>query len=74
MKKFLIFAQQKSNKMTSRRKFIEQSSLAFTAIALPFSLSAFTKYNNMTDNKNFDVIAIGGSYAGLSAACYYSKR
>jgi thioredoxin reductase len=31
-------------------------------------LIAFTKYNKMKDNKNFDVIIIGGSYAGLSAA------
>lgn len=53
--------------MTSRRKFIQQSSLALTALALPFPLTAFTKYNKMTDSKNFDVIIIGGSYAGLSA-------
>jgi len=54
--------------MTSRRKFIQQSSLALTALALPFSLTSFTKFNKMTDNKNFDVIIIGGSYAGLSSA------
>lgn len=54
--------------MTSRRKFIQQSSLALTALALPFPLTAFSKYNKMTDNKNFDVIIIGGSYAGLSSA------
>jgi len=54
--------------MTSRRKFIQQSSLALTALALPFPLTAFTKYNKMTDDKNFDVIVIGGSYAGLSSA------
>jgi len=53
--------------MTLRRKFIQQSSLALTALALPFPLIAFTKHNKMTDNKNFDVIIIGGSYAGLSA-------
>lgn len=29
---------------------------------------AFTKFNIMTDSKQFDVIIIGGSYAGLSAA------
>jgi hypothetical protein len=55
--------------MTSRRKFIQQSSLALTALALPFPLTAFLKYNKMTDNKNFDVIIIGGSYAGLSIVC-----
>ncbi len=54
--------------MTSRRKFIQQSSLALTALALQFPFTAITKYNKMTDDKNFDVIVIGGSYAGLSSA------
>lgn len=53
--------------MTSRRKFIQQSSLALTALSLRFPLKAFTKYNKMTNIKKFDVIIIGGSYAGLSA-------
>lgn len=53
--------------MSSRRKFIQQSSLALTALALPFPLIAFTKYNKMTDSKKFDAIIIGGSYSGLSA-------
>lgn len=55
-------------KITSRRKFIQQSSLALSALALPFPLTAFSKYNKMTNNKNFDVAIIGGSYAGLSSA------
>lgn len=42
--------------------------MAFAAIALPFPLTAFAAYNIMTDKNNFDVIIIGGSYAGLSAA------
>lgn len=54
--------------MTSRRKFIHHSSLALTALALPVPLTAFAKYINMEDNKNFEVIIIGGSYAGLSSA------
>jgi thioredoxin reductase len=37
------------------------------AFALPFPLKSFTKYNNVTESKSFDVIIIGGSYAGLSA-------
>lgn len=53
--------------MTSRRKFIQQSSLALTALSLPFPLKAFTKYNKMISIEKFDVIIIGGSYAGLSA-------
>lgn len=52
----------------SRRKMIKQSGLAISALALPFPITAFTKFNRMTDSKNFDIIIIGGSYAGLSAA------
>lgn len=52
----------------TRRQLIKQGGLALTALALPFPLTAFTKYNKMTDNKIFDVIIVGGSYAGLSAA------
>ena len=53
--------------MISRRKFIQQCILTLTAFALPFPLTAFTKFNIMMDNKDFDVIIIGGSYAGISA-------
>jgi thioredoxin reductase len=52
---------------TNRRTFIKQCSLSFSALALPSSLSLFAKYNHM-DQNNFEVIIIGGSYAGLSAA------
>jgi len=52
----------------TRREIIKQGSIALTALALPFPLTAFTKYNTMADNNNFDVIIIGGSYSGLSAA------
>lgn len=51
----------------TRREIIKKGGLALTALTLPFPLTAFKKYNKMTDNKNFDVIIIGGSYAGLSA-------
>lgn len=54
-------------KMT-RRDLIKQGGLALTALALPFPFNAFTTYNHMTDGNNFEVIIIGGSYAGLSAA------
>lgn len=56
-----------SNKIT-RRSIIKQSGLSLTVLALPFPLKAFTEFNRMTNNKIFDVIIIGGSYAGLSAA------
>lgn len=54
--------------MLSRRTFLRQGGAALTALALPVSIAAFTTFNKMTDNKNYDVIIIGGSYAGLSAA------
>lgn len=56
------------NNKISRRTIIKQGGLALVALAIPYSLTAFTKFNSMTDNKIFDVIIIGGSYAGLSAA------
>lgn len=56
-----------SHKIT-RREIIKQMGFALTTLALPFPLTAFTKLNSMTDSKDFDVIIIGGSYAGLSSA------
>lgn len=38
------------------------------SIGLPVSLHAFINYDTMAATKDFDVIIIGGSYAGLSAA------
>lgn len=52
----------------TRREIIKQGGLALTVLALPFPLTVFRTFSNMTDNKNFDVIIVGGSYAGLSAA------
>lgn len=56
-----------SNKIT-RREIIKQGGLALSALAFSFPLTTFTKFDNMKDNKEFDVIIIGGSYAGLSTA------
>lgn len=53
---------------TTRREIIKQGALALTALALPFPFTTLKKFNLMTDVKNFDVIIIGGSYAGLSSA------
>jgi len=55
-------------KKISRRELIKQGGLALSVIALPLPLTAFSNFNEMTDNQNFDVIIVGGSYAGLSAA------
>ena len=38
------------------------------ALVFPYSLLSFEQNKTMENNKNFDVIIIGGSYAGLSAA------
>lgn len=57
-----------ANNKLSRREVIKQGGLALSALALPFSFSFLEKFNIMTDSKAFDVIIIGGSYAGLSAA------
>lgn len=52
---------------TSRRIFIKQAGLGLTAVMLPLSLISLEKYDTMDDASFFDVIIIGGSYAGLSA-------
>ncbi len=52
---------------TNRRTFIKQSGMALTAFSFPFSLKNL-QYNSMSDSQHFDVIIIGGSYSGLSAA------
>jgi len=54
--------------MITRRKFLKQGSLALTALSLPISLSSKTEIVTMRKNEIFDVIIIGGSYSGLSAA------
>lgn len=56
------------NNKISRRTIIKQGSFALAGLAMPFPLTAFSKYNKMKDKNQFDVIIIGGSYAGLSAA------
>ncbi len=40
--------------------------IMLTSLSIPFA--SFSKFNFMIDNKTFDVIIVGGSYAGLSAA------
>jgi len=57
-----------NHKAQTRRNFIKTNSLAILGIALPISLSSFKIIDNMKNNQEFDVIIVGGSYAGLSAA------
>ncbi len=52
----------------SRREFISMSTKATAFLLMPFPLATFSKNNTMTNNNHFDVIIVGGSYAGLAAA------
>ena len=54
-------------KKTSRREFVKLCSLSLPALVLPIPLTLSAKQTNM-DKKEFEVIIIGGSYAGLSTA------
>jgi len=54
-------------KETTRREFVKLCSLSVPALAIPTPLTLFANYNTM-DKKEFEVIIIGGSYAGLSTA------
>ncbi|MFD1014867.1 NAD(P)/FAD-dependent oxidoreductase [Winogradskyella rapida] len=57
----------KKNSQT-RRNFIKSTSLAVSAMAFSSALKAFKSLEDMKENQQFDVVIIGGSYAGLSAA------
>lgn len=57
-----------TSKTGPRRKFIKQSGLAMVALSLPFPLIKNIKDNTMKENKEYDVIIVGGSYSGLAAA------
>lgn len=61
-KRFLI------NMGISRREVIKKGGMTALALTLPIPLLSFTKLDFMKDKKQFEVIIIGGSYAGLSAA------
>lgn len=52
----------------SRRSFLKQTSLGLSAMLLPDLNSNQRLFKKMDSNKSFDVIIIGGSYSGLSAA------
>lgn len=56
------------NKKMKRRELIKNLGLSGLAFALTEPIPSLIKYEYMADNKNFDVIIIGGSYSGLSAA------
>lgn len=51
-----------------RREIIKVFGVSGLVLELPKPLSLFAQYNNKMDKKEFEVIIIGGSYAGLSTA------
>ena len=52
----------------TRREIIKLFGISGLILTLPRPLSLFAKYNNVMDKNEFEVIIIGGSYAGLSTA------
>lgn len=55
------------NKIT-RRTLVKTGSLAVLSAVVPVPLATFVKRKKMEENQQVEVIIIGGSYAGLSAA------
>lgn len=51
-----------------RRDFIKQSGIVLTGMTVPMPLLITLNNNKMKQSTNFDVIVVGGSYAGLAAA------
>lgn len=52
----------------NRREVIKQSGLALAALSVPHAIQQISKFNPVTYTRNYDIIIIGGSYSGLSAA------
>lgn len=52
----------------TRRELIKKGGFLGLATSLSMALRSFIKFHNMIHIKDFEVIIIGGSYAGLSAA------
>ena len=51
----------------TRRQLIKLSCIATGVIILPYGVKALSTTNQMSDNTQFDVIIVGGSYSGLAA-------
>lgn len=54
--------------MMKRRYFIKQSGIVLSGMIVPIPLFNALKNEKMKQIKNFDVIIVGGSYAGLATA------
>jgi len=55
-------------KSLSRREILKQGSIVLSALVFPLPLLSISKFNRMSNKNTFDVIIVGGSYSGLSAA------
>lgn len=62
---FSLLLPKSMNWKKSRRAFIAKSTIGLGVLASPTSI---LKHFSMAEQTNFDVIIVGGSYAGLSAA------
>jgi alkyl hydroperoxide reductase subunit AhpF len=54
--------------MMQRRDFLKQSGIILTGTVAPMPLFSASNSKNMKQLTNFDIIIVGGSYAGLAAA------
>jgi len=54
--------------MMQRRDFIKQSGIVLSGMIVPMPLLSALKNEKMKQSTNFDVIIVGGSYAGLATA------
>lgn len=53
--------------MQQRRDFVKQLGLLFGGLFIPIPLLSNSRKDMMNNSKKYDVIIVGGSYAGLSA-------
>ena len=53
--------------LLTRRQLIKLSCIATGVIILPYGVKALSTTNQMSDNTQYDVIIVGGSYSGLAA-------
>jgi len=54
--------------MQPRRDFVKQMGILLTALSIPFPVFSNSRNRKMSDSNQYDVIIVGGSYAGLATA------
>ncbi len=50
-----------------RRNFLKQAGVGLASLAFPYPFFEYTSDKKMSNNNQFDVIIVGGSYSGLAA-------